>query len=202
MEALILPPIDWGVAACARAGECDCGDLAVVRPFACGVLLAVLDGVGHGPEATLAARLAGEVLETHSGDPVVSLVQRCHQRLRGTRGVAMSLAAIDVLNKSMAWLGVGNVRGIFRCRAAPFSASGEFLLLRAGVVGADLPPLRATDFPVSAGDTLVFATDGVDAAFTRQSAWRGRPQQAADTILAEFGKATDDALVLVARYVG
>jgi hypothetical protein len=32
--------------------------------------------------------------------------------------------------------------------------------------------------------------------------WSERPQQAADRILADFGKGNDDALVLVARVLG
>jgi hypothetical protein len=32
--------------------------------------------------------------------------------------------------------------------------------------------------------------------------WSDPPQQLADQLLAEYGKATDDALVLVARYMG
>jgi serine phosphatase RsbU (regulator of sigma subunit) len=202
MEALISPPIEWGVAALTRPGELNSGDLAVVSPFQCGVLVAVMDGIGHGPEAASAARMAGEVLETHSEEPVVALVQRCHNRLRGTRGVAMSLAAIDASHGLITWLGVGNVHGMLRRRTASFFASEEVLLLRAGVVGAQLPPLQATVFPVSEGDTLVFATDGIEDTYARQATWPPLPQRAADTILSQFGKSTDDALVLVAKYLG
>lgn len=202
METVSSSPIEWGVAALTRAGELDSGDLAVVTPFQCGVLVAVMDGIGHGPEAASAAQMAGEVLEAYSEEPVVTLVERCHDRLRGTRGVAMSLAAIDASHGLMTWLGVGNVHGMLRRRTAAFDGSEEVLLLRAGVVGAQLPPLRATVFPVSEGDTLVFATDGIEETYAGQAIWPPLPQRAADTILSQFGKSTDDALVLVAKYLG
>jgi hypothetical protein len=53
------------------------------------------------------------------------------------------------------------------------------------------------------GDTLIFATDGVRSDFASEHlAHDDPPQQLADRILARWGTKTDDALVLVARYVG
>jgi hypothetical protein len=54
---------------------------------------------------------------------------------------------------------------------------------------------------VSPGDTLVFATDGISTDFRRELVWSLPPQNAAERILARHGKTTDDALVLVARYL-
>ena len=70
------------------------GDLHVVVRFPDGVLVALLDGLGHGPEAAAAARAAVPVLEAHAGDPVQLVVQRCHDALRRTRGVAMTVASM------------------------------------------------------------------------------------------------------------
>jgi phosphoserine phosphatase RsbX len=55
---------------------------------------------------------------------------------------------------------------------------------------------------VGAGDTLVFATDGISGDFLADVSAREEPQRLADQILARHGKGTDDALVLVARYLG
>jgi len=74
-------------------------------------------------------------------------------------------------------------------------------LLRGGVVGVRLPSLQAAVLPATAGDTLIFATDGISVDFTRRLARNYPPQTAAESILAQHGKATDDALVLVARYL-
>jgi hypothetical protein len=49
---------------------------------------------------------------------------------------------------------------------------------------------------------LVLATDGIGSDFHGEMPLGGRPQDAADYILGRYGKKTDDALVLVARYVG
>jgi hypothetical protein len=52
------------------------------------------------------------------------------------------------------------------------------------------------------GDTLVFATDGVDAAFERDLNGRVPVQPLAQRLLAVHGRGSDDALVLVVRIVG
>ncbi|MEN8132970.1 MAG: hypothetical protein ABFS45_22890, partial [Pseudomonadota bacterium] len=88
------------------------------------------------------------------------------------------------------------------------SSGRETLLLRGGVVGYQLPPLRASQLSITPGDTLVFATDGIRNGFTQGLSSSGPIflqdplQQIADRTLTLFGKATDDALVLVARYRG
>jgi hypothetical protein len=62
--------------------------------------------------------------------------------------------------------------------------------------------VQAAVIPVGAGDTLVFATDGIGTGFLADVSARDDPQGIADQILARYGKGTDDALVLVARYLG
>ena len=74
--------------------------------------------------------------------------------------------------------------------------------MRSGIVGHRLPPLRATTHRLRQGDLLIFATDGVREGFERGIPLDTRPQETADRILAQYGKADDDALVLVARWNG
>src|SRR2546430_17291894 len=59
----------------------------------------------------------------------------------------------------------------------------EVLLLRGGVVGAQLPALQAAVHAVAKGDTLVFVTDGVSGDFAEGLSARESPQRAADGIL-------------------
>src|SRR5437870_835920 len=71
------------------------GDIHVVSPFPEGVLVGVIDGLGHGAEAALAACAAADVLKACAGEPVKALIQRCHESLRQTRGAVMSLASFN-----------------------------------------------------------------------------------------------------------
>jgi len=196
------PLIDWAVAGVALAGEVRSGDLHVVKEFAGGALIAVVDGLGHGEEAAEAAGMAVTTLEVHAEEPVEALVRRCNEVLRGTRGVAMSLVSLNAAGQTMSCVGVGNVECVLIRGRGHAAWARESVMLRGGVVGYSLPPLRASFFPYSRGDTLIFATDGVRSGFVADLSWSERPQEAADRILTQFGRGTDDALVLVARVIG
>ena len=195
--------VEWGVAHRALPGEAQSGDAHLVAAHPDGVLLAVVDGLGHGSAATTAAELAIEALRENPGESVIGLVQRCHARLRETRGAVMSLAALSEADSTLTWIGVGNVEAtIFRAGTGTGSAPArEDILLRPGLVGYQLSPLRAVMIPVSAGDVIAFATDGVQNSFKEDAAPLLPPQACADRILAHFVKPNDDALVLVARIV-
>jgi serine phosphatase RsbU (regulator of sigma subunit) len=176
----------------------------VVQFFPGGVLLGVIDGLGHGEEAAMAASAAESILRAQPQEPVISLVRQCHENLRSTRGVVMSLVSFDILHGLMTWLGVGNVRGVLRRSGSSSNPPQEELLLRAGVIGGQipLPPLQAAVLPVFQGDTLFLASDGIRGEFALEQAPSEMSQRTAQVILSRFANGNDDALVLVARIGG
>jgi negative regulator of sigma-B (phosphoserine phosphatase) len=193
--------IEWSAAGSALDGV-QSGDMHLVLPFADGALLAVMDGLGHGPAAALAARTAADVLEENADEPLPELLQRCHEGLRKTRGVVMSLASFRSSDSSMSWVGVGNVEGVLiRWHSTP-QFRDEALATRGGVIGYKLPPVRTRVIPVSVGDTLILTTDGIRNGFAADMIMENSPQDIAKSILARHAKGSDDALVLVARYLG
>lgn len=203
METLTNPlPLEWGVATLALGGQRVSGDQHLVQPFPTGLLVAVVDGLGHGGEAAVAAKTAIATLEVFAQLSVITLVRRCHDALTQTRGVVMTLASFNELDETMTWIGVGNVTGMLIRADASITPPQESVLLRGGVVGYQLPNLSAAVLPVMTGDTLIFATDGLDSDFTEGVFLGDSPQRLATRILAQHGKGTDDALVLVARWKG
>ena len=163
------------------------------------MLLAVVDGCGHGREAAAAARIAVAMLESSPGEDVAELMRRCHDRLRETRGAVMSLASFQGRENILTWLGVGNIEA--RLWNGTNHAAGD-LLMRNGVVGYSLPPLQALARAVSPGDVLVMTTDGIRADFADGLDISGEPAEIAGRIAKNHAKGTDDGLVLVARYLG
>jgi negative regulator of sigma-B (phosphoserine phosphatase) len=194
--------LDWGVASLPLNGQLESGDRHVVHFFPGGVLLAVIDGLGHGYEAAAAANSAEFILQAHPQEPVVSLIQHCHESLRSTRGVVMSVASFDISRGLMTWLGVGNVRGVLRRSPSSSSLPPEELLLRAGVIGGQIPPLQVSVVPISYGDTLFLATDGIRGEFAQDQMFSEVSQRTAEVILSRHARGNDDALILVARVVG
>src|SRR4029450_6018651 len=86
---------DWSVASRPVAGESVSGDLHLVKPFGGGTLLAVVDGMWHGRGRAFGAERAVGLLDHFAREPLIALVNRCHQALQPTRGVAMTLAAVN-----------------------------------------------------------------------------------------------------------
>ncbi len=194
--------LEWGAAALPLKGQSESGDRCVVQSFPGGILLAVIDGLGHGYEAAVVANLAESILRTQAHEPVISLARRCHESLRSTRGVVMSLVSFNITHGLMTWLGIGNVRGILRRSGNSSNLTREELLLRAGLIGGHIPPLQAAVIPVSEGDTLFLATDGIRGEFAQERATSEISQHTAEAILSRYATGDDDALVLVARVVG
>ena len=195
--------VDWGVAAQSLAGQEQSGDAYIVKEWEDKALAAAIDGLGHGADAAAAARIAGETLLAHTAesDDVIFLVKRCHESLLRTRGVVLSLAIFDAAKKTLTWLGVGNVDGVLLRAGKRTDKGRESVLARGGVVGYQLPSLRSSTIPISRGDLLVFTTDGIRSGFDKELSREDPPQQIADTILANYSRKTDDALVLAARYI-
>jgi negative regulator of sigma-B (phosphoserine phosphatase) len=193
--------IEWSTAAATMPGETVSGDRYWAGAVANGMMFAVIDGLGHGRAAAAASDIAIATLGRHVGDPLIELLRRCHESLRGTRGVAMSLAVINTESAMLTWIGVGNVEGTLLRRDTGLPS--DKLLLRNGVVGIHLPILRAGELAVQSGDILTMVTDGVvTAEGPLRVSMDGRIESMADGILASACKGTDDALVLVARYRG
>lgn len=203
MTAIDPAPFDIGTAELPYPGQMRSGDRYVVRKLRQGLMVAVIDGVGHGDEAASAADLAAaEMRAPISEASVIGVVQRCHEALRPTRGAVMGLAFLDPANEEITWLGVGNVAGALLRGKHALDHHDEALLQRAGVVGRQLPPLRAEIVAITGGDIVVLATDGIDPDFVESARKDGSSQAIADSILASHFRGTDDAMVVVIRYKG
>jgi phosphoserine phosphatase RsbX len=202
VETVNVSLVEYGVAKSNFPGQGESGDRHLVYSAGNGVLIAAMDGIGHGEEAANAAEAAISILKANAEEPIISLAERCHEGLRSTRGVVLSLAYIDPNHGMMTWLGVGNVQGILMRAGAQKGSVQEVLLLRGGVVGSQLPALQATVLPIAKGDTLVFVTDGIRGEFAEGLSALESPQRAADKILKQHCRGNDDALVLVVRLTG
>lgn len=193
--------LDWAIASRPIAGETLSGDAATVQLSSSRCVLAVIDGLGHGPEAAAAAAEAATVVEDNRAEPIVALLLLLHERLVDSRGVAATVAVVDGETGRMEWLGVGNVNGVvFRADEAARPRSHGVFLGR-GVLGYLLPNLHLPEpVQLSAGDLVVIATDGVRGDLTALLRADVPVQRLAENILQAQATEDDDALVFVARY--
>jgi phosphoserine phosphatase RsbX len=187
----------WGAASIPLAGESESGDCFVVKSFNNGVLVAVIDALGHGHDAARASRVAAAALEQYAHEKLEVLFKRCDDLMRNTRGAAISVASFDMQSRTMTWLGVGNVTGALVRADITADQRVKRLIVRGGVVGLNLPALHCSVMPVLPGDTLILATDGVRNDFADSLPAIVGPQRFAEQILQRYATHDDDALVLV-----
>lgn len=194
--------VDWGVAWRALPGEQVCGDVHLIKPLPNGLLLAVVDGLGHGAEAAAAAMIALDVLNRMAGDPLTVIFHQCHESLVRTRGVTMTAGWLEPAQGRLTWMGIGNVEAMqLRAGRAPQIPIAR-PVMRSGIVGYQLPSLQPSTTSLLPGDVLAFATDGINAGFGELLLRDAPLRPLAEQTLERYFKGTDDALLLVAKYLG
>lgn len=183
-------------------GQPESGDRHLVVNLPGAAVAAVVDGLGHGSEAAAAAERAVDCVQHRAGeDGLIGLVKHCHTVLSNSRGAVMNLASFDAREGTLTWLGVGNVEGRLLLKTSTGFVR-QNLLLRPGVVGQRLPALQTSITRVQPGDMVIFATDGIAPDFADELRLEGSVDDIAERIISRFCKKTDDALVLVVRYLG
>jgi serine phosphatase RsbU (regulator of sigma subunit) len=171
------------------------GDAWTVHTTAEGVYrLALIDGLGHGPQAHDAALKAIQTLDSAPDLPPDRALALCHRALAGTRGAALSIVLIEPGVGQLTFAGIGNVEGRL------WQPEGERrLLAQRGIVGAAAPTIRPVSYPLSANWLLILHSDGISDRFASVGlpGWGGPPQPLADAILLHYSRASDDATVML-----
>ncbi|HVX31023.1 MAG TPA: SpoIIE family protein phosphatase [Nitrolancea sp.] len=176
-------------------GETVNGDAWAVHRFGTVCRLTLVDGLGHGPKAAAAARLALVRLD-EIGDVEPAMVLRaCHAALVATRGAVMLVVRLDLAARRLRYAGVGNVEA----RLQLVDGEHRFVSYR-GILGAALPAIRTFEHPLSPPWRLIAHTDGVNGNFDLAAESDGETigPEWAQRFLARWAKPTDDATVVVA----
>jgi serine/threonine protein phosphatase PrpC len=186
-------PIAVGAAQRVAEGEVVCGDACAAVASGYGMLLCVADGLGHGPSAREAADAACAHVRAHPDDPLDALLRGIDRALLGSRGAAVSLLAIDLVERQVRFAGVGNVELHALAEAHVSSPTAP------GILGRGLRHVRVWPHPLADGDLFALTSDGLSNHFDLRKLAHLTPQAMADTIVAGFHKKHDDASCMVAR---
>ena len=170
-----------------------CGDSFVVEEHDGGLLVAVIDGLGHGYESWVAASTAVEVIRGSMDLSVDGIVRRCHQELKVTRGAAIGVLKVDP-GGSGQFCGVGNIE----VQAINGSSPSVFCL--AGIVGHNLRTSKVMPVTMKPGDIYCLLSDGVSSRGNFKSCLPGDPESVARRIVEQWGRAHDDATAVVIGY--
>ncbi len=190
-------PLSAGVASRPHPKMFVNGDAFVVKKWNERLLIAVIDGLGHGQFAYQAALHARRFVERHYELPLADLFLGSGRACRGTRGVVMAIACIDWNREQMTFASVGNVEARVFGAVEPVN-----FLVRRGIIGVNAPPPKITVHHWTTDQILILHSDGL------RSHWRlddfpsleEKPApEIAMTLLGSLSRDNDDATVLVVR---
>ncbi len=174
-----------------------CGDDYAVRSDGNRLLLMLCDGAGHGPLAAIASQRAVRAFcEAEPGEPDV-LVRRIDRALVGSRGGAVSVAAVDLSTRVVRFAGVGNVAG-----SVVADQTKRSMVSLPGIAGYQVRTIRCFDYPLPAGAVVVLHSDGLTDRWSAEDCRGVLARQAlltAMVLMRTAGTRRDDASVLVAR---
>lgn len=173
-------------------GERNSGDAFVIEPTPTGLLLALIDGLGHGPHAAAAASVAVRTIRSVAQRNPAAILEVCHRTLHGGRGAAISIIAIDHLGNG-SFAGVGNVRA----RVHPESKATPVLLPVPGVVGQRMRPVKETTFRLPLDGVGILFSDGVTSRVDPIGHESKTQPETAAALLASCAHRTDDASLLL-----
>lgn len=194
--------LEWSMIRFPKEGESVCGDLHLIKKYRDKALVAVMDGLGHGEKAAYASTRAKHLIKECKNESLINIVDYCHQNLKNTRGVVMSLALVDSWERILTWIGVGNVQGSLLPGENANESDNESIILKQGIVGYNLPSLQASVLPISVDDMLIFTTDGIQNGYIDKIDAGTDPEKIVEYIASNYIKKSDDALILAARFVG
>ncbi len=178
-------------------GEEESGDGWAIENVAGRTVALLVDGLGHGPQAAIAARAAMAVFRDNSAVAPEIMMCTMHDALHSTRGAAVSMMVADPVRRTVRFCGVGNVEG-----RVVTPDGGRHLLPQSGIVGHTMPKMQAVELPWPIDARLVLHSDGLSSRWNPAD-YPGllarHPAVLAGVLFRDFARARDDATVLVIR---
>ncbi len=186
----------FGVASRPMHGSKYNGDMYLIKEFDHKILISLIDGIGHGEFAAVAASKCVKCIEEHYQFGLKEIFGYCDNELRKTNGVVMGIVLIDFDYSSLIYAGVGNI-GALLIGKKPVQ-----LISRDGIVGYRMPEIKEYRYDYIPGDIILLYTDGISSKVIQYPVLRLKEQEVQETareIMNLFGKDEDDASMIVAR---
>lgn len=188
---------EWGVWGRPCGGELVSGDTIIVKQIGTEIACAVVDVLGHGPDAhDLAKHIESFLGREMSAEPVATL-QLLHGELRGSRGAVAGFAVFSPATGNVRFAACGNIVARRMGEAEVSLHSAE------GTLGQSIRTPTEQKLVLQEKDVLLIHTDGIQSRFGMKDYPKIRYENAkviAKTIVEKFGRSYDDATCLALRY--
>lgn len=184
----------FGVAARPLSGMTVNGDAYVIKEWNGQTLLAVIDGLGHGEEASIASSRAKNYIAAKYATGIEKIIQDLHEHMNDTRGVAAELVRIDRTTRQLLFCGIGNTETRIVGEPPMHPASLD------GIIGMNVRKTTRFAYRYDSLRAVVLHSDGISGRFELSDypSVYDQPQKVADQIMTECGKKHDDAIIVIA----
>lgn len=175
----------------------ECGDTGVIVTGDETCFVALVDVLGHGPEARQSAIVAEEFLPACADADLAASLKGLHDKLRRGRGAVATLCQLDLASGELVMAGVGNIT------TRVFGSENTRLLSRDGIVGYSMSTPRVQRLRLRPGDVVLLYSDGIRESFDPHDCpglLEGSAREIAQRVMGHFRKQDDDASCLVLRY--
>ncbi len=178
-------------------GERFCGDAWTYHRDRDRMVVLIVDGLGHGPDAADAAGEAVKSFAKHAHHAPGAILARMHDALKKTRGAAAAVVEVALAGKTLTYAGVGNTSGVILS-----SRVSRNLVSHNGTLGMLAPKIQ--EFHVEWPDDaiLLLHSDGVQSRWDL-SGYAGllakHPAVIGGALLRDFRRKHDDASVVVVK---
>ncbi len=196
-------PLEFGFVTRRYPGMKKNGDAFLHRTWDDRALVGVIDGVGHGDNAHLAAVKATEYINSHYDLPLETIVKGTNRACRGTRGVVAGLVRFHWEPRAVRvrYVGVGNIECII---IGPDGRNN--LISKRGLLGKTCPTPKviSREWGNESERIMVLQSDGVKTHWTLDDFDGIREQSAAaiaDRLLGSLERSDDDATLAAIKYL-
>lgn len=189
--------LSFSVAVRPYPGEQVSGDIALVMQRDGHLLALVADGLGHGVQAHEASMMAAAWVEEQTTLVVSDLMIGLHSLLKGTVGAAIGIVTISQSDRTVQFLGVGNIG------ARIFGQSSRGLISHPGTVGLVMPSARVQADNLDIGGILFMHSDGISSSFKLEDypgLLEESPEISTSKIVRRYGKIYDDASCVIVKF--
>ena len=159
------------------------------------MLIAVVDGLGHGKDACIASKTAVDFIKSHKHFTMKEMIKGIHKALLGTRGVVIAISMISQGSREgeLSYIGVGNISA----QIVRKEMQQQHLTSTSGVLGWNLKKVKEFKYDFLSG-WLVMNSDGIGR--FNASEYVSEDLQAMAARILDEHRRDDDATIVVVRY--
>ena len=175
-----------------------CGDFCIISPREESILIALIDGLGHGVLAEEIARAAGDCILSNQDEKLHRII--CKTDIAAERQPGGRCRALPAVHSG---------RAVCRSAESEISQSesleriSRVLYSQDGIIGYSIPSPRSVEINLLRGSTIIMTSDGIDLNL-ESSVYGGLLSGSADFIaekIISLRKPFDDASCIVLRYM-